>query len=515
MGPPLGHRGHGCTFGGAGGAPVVHYDTPQCPACGGPVQSSAPVSKMMLDFGGDGRFMSYTRHTGISTVCMCGQVMMPAFPGIRGTFFGNEALRHILVYATRRSTDSDIVYYFDRLNKAHASPNSILNARHSISVVLEPSMQYILDELKKARFIQLDETPFKYRKRKAYVWVIRTDRVCMILALSGRGNDDILPFVKDLLDKPITVDGYSVYLSLFSTLQRCWAHILRDAEDVCISHPKSQYYLDLYRSLKSIFHRAKEVAAATAAAGGADMGICREMADEVRVVAAGYGRLDFANKLASAADNLFTFMRYPGMPPTNNGSERDIRDWVVPIREVSHKFMTLQGMRVFSILQSFAATCSKLHLDVGAAFLKVLDDPAYNVVLEGLRGDPEDLPMLPAPGTVPMVLEGLRGDPEDLPMLPAPHAAPMLPAPQPPVLPAVHAMVNAAPPPPPSGMITRTKPPALFMSLAMLAVLLASDPFPISPPRGRWKRAVNHHVMPVRVGLVVNQVGLPNRLEGG
>ena len=56
---------------------------------------------------------------------------------------------------------------------------------------------------------------------------------------------------------------------------------------------------------------------------------------------AGYGRPDFASKLASASDNRFTFMWHPGMPPTNNGSECDIRDGVVPIREAFHKFRTL------------------------------------------------------------------------------------------------------------------------------------------------------------------------------
>ena len=88
---------------------------------------------------------------------------------------------------TRRSATSwhilpaahDIAYYFDSLNGAAVSHVSIMNARRAISVVLEPTMQYIQEELKKARYIQLDETPFKYRKRKAYVWVIRTNRVCI------------------------------------------------------------------------------------------------------------------------------------------------------------------------------------------------------------------------------------------------------------------------------------------------------------------------------------------------
>ncbi len=216
---------------------------------------------------------------------------------------------------------------------------------------LEPTIQYILEELKRARFIQLDETPYRYRKRQGYVWVVRTDGVCLVLALPSRENDDILPFAGELRDKPVTVDGYSVYLSLFRTLQRCWAHILRDAEDVCISHPKIPYYRELYRSLKLIFYRAKEAAARTAAAGGAPMSACNRFADEVRDLAARYGGLKFAGTLHSAADNLFTFLRHPGMPPTNNGSERDIRDWVVPIREVSHKFMTERGMRVVTVIK--------------------------------------------------------------------------------------------------------------------------------------------------------------------
>ena len=342
-----------------------------------------------------------------------------------------------MVYATRRSTDSDISHYFGGLNGAHASPTSILNARHSISVPLEPTTRYIIAELKRARFIQIDETPYKYRKRKGYVWVVRTDTACLVLALTGRGGDDILPFVRDLLDKPVTVDGYSVYTHLFRTVQRCWAHILRGAEDVCISHPDTIHYRDLYRSLKLVLHRAKEAAARTAAAGGAPMATCIRFADEVRGLAARYGDLKFAGTLHAAADNLFTFLRYPGMPPTNNGSERDIRDWVVPIREVSHKFMTERGMRTFSILQSFAATCSKLNLDVGESFLRVLRDPTYNIVREGLSVSSPAPPMLPVCSTPPMLPAPLPAARPALPLQPAlPAAPPMLPAPLPAARPA-------------------------------------------------------------------------------
>lgn len=40
---------------------------------------------------------------------------------------------------------------------------------------LEPTIQYIIAELRRVRFIQIDGTPYKYRKRRGYVWVVRTD----------------------------------------------------------------------------------------------------------------------------------------------------------------------------------------------------------------------------------------------------------------------------------------------------------------------------------------------------
>ena len=116
IGPPAGHPGHRRTFGG----PVAYHATPPCSVCG-MVEYSTPLSKTMLDFDGDSRRMSYTRHAGYVTVCGCGRTMQPEFPGLPGTFFGDEALRHILVYSTRRSTDSDVAYYFEGLNGAHVS----------------------------------------------------------------------------------------------------------------------------------------------------------------------------------------------------------------------------------------------------------------------------------------------------------------------------------------------------------------------------------------------------------
>ena len=423
IGPPVGHDGHHISL---DVSDTTLYTTHRCYKCNSNnLKRMTHISKCILDFEGNTRTISYVNHTGYSVTCDYNHISKPVFPGISYTAFGPEALKHILIYATRRSTDSDISHYFSCLYGRTVSHNSIWNARKALSLVLAPTIQYILEEFRKARFLQLDESIYRYRKRRIYVWVIRCDTATLIVPRLGRGTEDIYPYVKDVLDKPVVVDGYAVYPNLFRIIQRCWAHILRDAEDVCISDKKNPLYPELYHKLNNIFRKAKRVAKDAAKHGGAAMHTCNVLADEVRELAARYGNVQFAGTLANAADNLFTFLRYPGMPPTNNNSELDVRDYIIPQRNIRRKFMSEIGMAVFAILQSFAATCDKLNLDIGESFMNILVEPLHNIFdyvntpaqEGGLSHILNGRPVLPMPVTTPALPKTITIPEASLPVL--------------------------------------------------------------------------------------------------
>ena len=137
--------------------------------------------------------------------------------------------------------------------------------------LLEYTMRYIMEELRKARHLGIDETPYPTKDGKGYVWVVRTDTVTLILAMGTRGGAVIEQYLSDLLHIPTTTDGYSPYLKYFKILQRCWAHILRAAEaayvDLKKDDPKRMYYYNLYEKLLKIFKDAKRVAAKTKDSG--------------------------------------------------------------------------------------------------------------------------------------------------------------------------------------------------------------------------------------------------------
>ena len=93
----------------------------------------------------------------------------------------------------------------------------------------------------------------------------------------------------------------------------------------------------------------------------------------MREISKEYGALKFAVTLYNTADNLFQFLRYPGMPPTNN-SDLDVCDWVVPQRNKHHKFMTQNDMMIFGILQSYTSPYHMLDLDLKYCLMKIFDD---------------------------------------------------------------------------------------------------------------------------------------------
>ena len=242
------------------------------------------------------------------------------------------------------------------------SSSAIWNARKAATRLLERTCAYIMDELKSARFIQMDESPFRIMGCEGYVWLARTDTATFMIMSLNRSMQNLFDHFSDLFLIPVTVDGYVAYPGRFMIIQRCWAHILREAEDLAMAAGKGSLEEELHQGLHGIFHAAKQIAADTAGSGGADTDTCMDLKMQVLAVASLYGKHPFAGTLRNAAPNLFTFLRYPRMPPTNNAVEGDIRDGVVLERKIRQKMTTKEGMHAFAVIHSFTQTCRKLRL---------------------------------------------------------------------------------------------------------------------------------------------------------
>ena len=377
-GPPAGHAGisHGNKA-----ERTVTLHVRKCTACGcRRLSHVSPLIKTVCDFAGD-RIMRIECIAYVieRAACKkCGVISAANPPTIPGTSLGPMALGFVEEYYARRSTDETISYYFDALYGFKISPNAIWNARKALKSLLTPAYRQILDRIAKATFVQFDESSFKMNGKRGYVWLVTTEDATYLVAAPSRAAIILDTYFGKLLDMPIVSDGYVVY-NAFPVKQRCWVHILRKAEKYAIR--KGGNYLSCYRRLLAIYKKIKDMKSASCAE-------CLDLERVVLEIASAYENAEqkkehdgckFMVTLEGAAPYLFTFLRYPGMPPHNNAAELEIRDTVVLHRNVRHQLSEPEGREVFSVLISVARTCHKQGIFPRIAVEEMIRDSDWSI----------------------------------------------------------------------------------------------------------------------------------------
>ncbi len=369
-GPPEGHEG------------ASHGNRPsrrermrlyRCRNCGrGHLAYAAPVTRIVNDFPDESsrciETVAYVLERGFCR--RCSAVSTAPAPLPPGTSFGPRALGFILEYYAKRSTDSTISYYFRALYGFSVSANAVWNARRAIRNLLGAAYDGILERISRAAFVQFDESVIRMNGKRGYVWLATTGDATYIVAAPSRAAAVLELHFGGLLGMPAVTDGYVAY-GMLPVRQRCWAHILREAEKYAVRNGGDD--LSCYRRLLSMYRRIKS----RESADGAE---CLNLERAVLRIASGYKKgHGFRETLENAAPHLFTFLRCPGMPPHNNAAELEIRDTVVLHRNVRHQLSEPDGRHVFSVLVSVARTCQKMGVFPRMAVERMIEDPDWRI----------------------------------------------------------------------------------------------------------------------------------------
>ena len=208
-----------------------------------------------------------------------------------------------------------------------------------------------------------DETPIRIGKKRGYVWIFIGTYGIKIVVSPSRAKI-VLDMHCPYFHIPITVDGYSVYGS-FETIQRCWAHILREAELLAVRHGDSMS--DLHQRLQSMYHGAKSISP------DISEDQLNSWIDNTVHIADIYTKLGYSygEKLRNAAPNLYTFVRHKGMEPTNNKSEQKLRK-IVMHKKIRQMFRSVTGMNTYGILMTCLMTWDDQGHDVSEKIYKTI-----------------------------------------------------------------------------------------------------------------------------------------------
>ena len=270
--------------------------------------------------------------------------------------FGTNVVAHAsLLKYEERLPHRKICAVLQRQHGLSITPASVLDFTRRASDAVQDEYHAILARVRNAKVVYADETSIKVQGKKYWVWVFTTYQETFIVIRNSRG----LKVLKEVLDKEfngvIVCDGWKSYANFTMKLQRCWAHLKREAKFVAEHATEA---IPLLKALERLYHKlttalAKDPPPAERARlfRNATATLTRWLNKpwkEERVQ-------KFVKKIRNGIKHWFTFVLVPGVEPTNNRAERALREHVVQ-RKIIGTLRNKKGTRIHQTLMSVIAT---------------------------------------------------------------------------------------------------------------------------------------------------------------
>ena len=245
----------------------------------------------------------------------------------------------------------------------------------------ESEYDTLCDLIAHAAVVYMDETGWKVGDEKCSLWLFASQLHLVFLFGCHKDAatlDKMLP--PDVFDGIGVSDDAAVYGERFKQAQKCWAHLLRKAIRLALLYPRKKRYQRFLDELLALYRDAKRAAAdgRLHEAGKKQRvleledrlaGLCRRYEHETTPDMKPHER-EFANLIEELArllmaEELFTFVLVADVDPTNNLSERKLRNPAMD-RDAGRTNKNEAGAHrrsvIVSVLESLRANLAKFTL---------------------------------------------------------------------------------------------------------------------------------------------------------
>jgi transposase len=215
------------------------------------------------------------------------------------------------------------------------SHGQVVKTVQKVSVALGPSYEQLQEALPAQAYMGIDETGCPERGRGLWSWCFHVpgeEHFTWFHIDPSRGSKVLKRYLGKAFRGIIGCDYFSAYRKFLREtdvwLQLCWAHLIRDVKYLTTLPDRATrgYGQRLLGKIKVLFrtwHRRHDMPAerweraATKAR--------REVLSVARRAPTASEALNIAKRFRDHGDAYFTFLDTPGIEPTNNGPERQIR----------------------------------------------------------------------------------------------------------------------------------------------------------------------------------------------
>jgi len=285
----------------------------------------------------------------------------PSIP-VEGRFGNNLIAETTLLKYEDRLPHRKIQNALKRLHGLNICPATILDFTRRAADAVQPQYVAILDRIRDAPILYVDETSIDVQGKKQWIWAFTTPSETFVVIRKSRGTKVLLEVLTRRFEGIIVCDGWKPYAKFTKQLQRCWAHLLRESKDLA---DKIEEAVPLHEALKDLYEK---LTIAIEKDPPPQVRIeLREMAREKlrQLIAKEYISekvKKLVGKISNGFDYWFTFVINPGVEPTNNRAERALREHVV-IRKIVGTLRNDKGTSIHERIMTVLATWEQNGLD--------------------------------------------------------------------------------------------------------------------------------------------------------
>jgi transposase len=356
---------------------IAPEDGDVCPDCGRRLDEKGTQSRFVLDSTPvKARRILY--RISKRYCAQCKKVFQPGVPGVLPrSLYGNQLIATVAVMHYLHGIPMGRV-----CEQMQLGPGSLVEIFHRLARLFGKVPAQLIEQYRLCAVKHADETGWRTNGKNGYVWLFATESLSIFQFRKTRSAQ--VPksvFGPKKLPGVLVVDRYAGYNKAPCAIQYCYAHLLRDVQDLEKEFPDSaevKAFVGTLAPLLSLAMGLRNQSISDRQFRSKAAKLKEQMVHTLEQPAVHLGIRHIQDIFREKAERMYHWADNRNVPAENNLAERDLRPTVIA-RKTSFGSQSDAGAHTRGVLMTVLYSLKKRGVDVSAHLKAVLDELAKDI----------------------------------------------------------------------------------------------------------------------------------------